>query len=595
MTKKYKPVADRPPQLSEREEFLKDWNALTPEQQSFMRKIRAGRSDPVYFTEVVLGVPLHDGQKVWLWVTTRTCLDKAFELGLSMGIFRDRAHFDSLISKTNGLKNILQPSNRWGKTVVTSCKHIWYCFYKIGARGTWEQVAKLECGTLNLSPHSNQAEAGFELVENILKSQMLYVLDGVSNHNVCLIPDFLVSSVKQSRQHNFKNGTNYKAVPTGEDQASSLAGTPRLYISYDECAQSLHLKEELPAKIMSRLIDFGGPLDLISTPETDKPSQQYFFHLCKKGLKGEEGWYTQLGKITDNVFLGAEERDKVLAEILATDPAKYRQVAFGEFVSTGKKMFEAVVIERLWDKFGVDPATLIPIHGHQYLVWADWGFSDTGDPTVFYIIDYTQPKEFVLGRDKPRYRVAYREAHRGASPFEMIVRARVLCREWNGAKFGHDASAMGGVMLKKMMMETGMRAVDVIDFNGSGGNKADMLFAFIVAITDGRAPRVEADGKVTETKPDFGRVRSFHIPELEAQMGNYQYNPEKGVSDKRLEQDDIMCLGMAIWWLEKKWCRMGVKAVSFNPFAPTADKIADPKKARPILVPSTTVPERRIM
>ncbi len=313
-------MAGRPSKIKKmtREQLEK---GFSKEQKELLADVRAGRKDPVLFAEKLLGIELHDGQKLWLWMTTKTQTDRAFEMGVKLHdenrkLWTTREEFDKLTKDHDFLKNILVPSNRWGKTLVTSgVKHLWYNFYKIGVRGTPEHIAQARCGTLNLSPHSNQCQAGYDYIMDILFSKFTYTInvDGVpvSKKNECRISFFYVSDNSQKRTIFFKNGTSYKAVPTGEDQASSLAGTRYLYISYDEAAQSLHLKAELPAKIMSRLIDFGGPLDLVSTPEVDKPSHQYFFHISKLGLKFEDGWFTLIGKLMDNIFLGEKEVNQI--------------------------------------------------------------------------------------------------------------------------------------------------------------------------------------------------------------------------------------------------------------------------------------------
>ena len=576
---------------------------LTKEQQEFLALVKAGRKDPVFFAYELLGVELHDGQKLWLWMTTKTQLDKAYELGLKMHdenrkLWSNRGEFNKLLErdeatgeyKRDFLKNILVPSNRWGKTLCTSVKHLWYNYYKIGVRGSPENIAETRCGTLNLSPHSNQCQAGFDYILDILFSKFTYtVLENgvpVSKKNVCKIADFYVGDNSQKRIITFKNGTTYKAVPTGEDQASSIQGTRYLYISYDECAQSLHLKAELPAKIMSRLIDFGGPMDLVSTPEVDKPSHQYFFHISKLGLKFEDGWFCLIGRLTDNIFLGAKEVEQISGSIKSTDPVKYRQVVYGEFVTTGKKMFDQVLIERLWDEY----KPRVPEYDHKYLLIADWGFSDTGDPTIFYVLDYT-PRKVGDKEIRDEYRIAYRESIRGGSPFAVLARAKMLQREWNGAVFLHDASSMGGVMIRKMLAE--MNMTNVNDFSASG-DKSDMLFCMIVVLSSGRRTEVDPEGKVKELNPNFGRLRSYYIPELEEQMGNYQYNPDKGVTDKKLEQDDVMCLGMGLWWLERKHNRSTVKQTSFNPLANKVEDIFDEKAAKTLNMHSVTIPEKRI-
>lgn len=553
---------------------------LTKDQLQLRDDIKKGQDDPIFFAESILDLRLHPLQKIWLWMTTKTQFEKACVIGVEMKVWKDEDAFRKLVANVDFQKNILVPSNRWGKTLVTSIKHIWINFYKKGCKGSPEQIRSIRAGTLNLSPHSNQCQAAFDYILDILAGKFVYEWEGKMKTNNCRIKDFYLSHNDQRRMILFKNETFFKTVPTGEDQASSLAGMRFLYISYDEAPQSLHLKEELPAKIMSRLIDFGGPLDLIGTPEVDKPSHQYFHHITKQGLKGEDGWFTLIGKMADNIFLNEKEMKKVTEAIRSTDPAKYRQVVFGEFVTTGKKMFDGILVERLWDR--KEPE--IALVDHQYLVSTDWGFADTGDPTVFYVIDYTA---------HPRYRVVYREAIHGGSPFIVLTRARVLQREWNGARFIHDTASMGGTIIKKMLQE--MNMTGMLDFSYAGGQKADMLFSLVVTMSDGRKTSLGADGKVIEENPNFGRLRSYYIADLEEQLGNYQYNPEKGVTDKRIEQNDVMSLGMGIWWLERKYRRNEVKSMNFNPLAPTIEQVIPMAEAKKIGMRVINIPEKRIL
>lgn len=565
---------------------------LTPEEREFIAIVKRAKDDPVVFGTELCDLEFHPGQRAWLRTTCSrfvsdaarpALLDLAFQDGLEIQLWATREEFDARIKDADFLKNILVPSNRWGKTLVTSVKHLWFNYFKKGARGSAKDKKTLRCGTLNLSPHSNQCQAGYEYICDILAGKFVWVRpDGSSRSNKeCRIKAFFVRVVKAQRKIMFANGTSYRAVPTGEDQASSLAGTPYLYISYDECAQSLHLQKELPAKIMSRLIDFGGPLDLVSTPEVDSPSHQYFFRIAKLGLKGKEGWFTLIGKLSDNFFLGEREREAVLSTIRTTDPAKYRQVAFGEFVTTGAKMFDSIVIERVWDGTKNPGEVLLD---HKYVIAADWGFSDTGDPTVFYVLDYTE---------NPKYRVVWREEIRGGSPFAVMAHAKMLQRTWNGAVFVHDSSALGGAMSGKMLRD--LEVTQLHDFNASGGNKAEMLFFLLLVLTDGRETVPGEEGRVIDKNPEFGRLRSYLIPELEEQLGNYQYNPGKGVTDKKIVQDDVIALGMALWYLERKHNQRKPKAIQFNPLAPTVEKVFPGRDMNSIRIRTVEIKERRIM
>jgi len=77
-------------------------------------------------------------------------------------------------------------------------------------------------------------------------------------------------------------------------------------------------------------------------------------------------------------------------------------------------------------------------------------------------------------------------------------------------------------------------------------------------------------------------------------MGNYQYNPEKGITDKKLEQDDVMCLGMGIWYLERKMFKNTVTRFDFNPFANRVEDIFAQKSGQKVPVRIIDIPEKRI-
>jgi len=69
---------------AEKMSFKKKEALLTPNQKEIIELTKSGRKDPVVFADELLGVKLHDGQKLWLWMTTRTQLDKAYELGITL-------------------------------------------------------------------------------------------------------------------------------------------------------------------------------------------------------------------------------------------------------------------------------------------------------------------------------------------------------------------------------------------------------------------------------------------------------------------------------------------------------------------------------
>lgn len=530
------------------------------------RAIAYGKKDPVYFGEYFLGLHFHDRQKIWLWLTTKTQIDKAIELALKVGVVLPPAE---KLHAHPFLKNILSPSNRFGKTFVTAVKHSWYNFYKIGVSGPPEFVKDIRYSTLNISPHSLQVDAAYRYIVDIFQDKLIYNWQNengeiVKMRNTCRIKNFLADHKQVKREIHFANNAIIKGVPTGEDQASSLAGTQFFYISYDEAPQSLHLREELPAKIQSRLIDSGGPLDIIGTPEVDKPSHAYYHRITKQGLNLDEGFFTLTGALYDNIFIGDNEKKTVLESIKQTDPEKYRQVAFGDFITSGAKLFDNVTIAQLWDNSLKIP---VGIPGNDYIIGVDWGFSDTGDPTVFYVIDYTalRDKDNSDEENKIYYKVVFREAIKGGDPYAVLARLRILQQDFNDARIIHDSSSMGGVIIKKMLREMNVR--HIYDFSFSRNPKDEMLFLLVRAMNYGRQMKRQEDGTIAELNKNFGKIRSYLIPELEEQTGNYK------TDDNKIEQDDVMAFGMPIWFLERKYAGHKTKVFDLNMLASKPEQI----------------------
>lgn len=531
-----------------------------------IEKIKIGRKDPVFFGEEFLGLHFHDKQKIWLWITTKTQIKKAHDLAKEIQL--ELPSIEKM-QEHPFLKNILAPGNRFGKTFVTSVKHIWYNFYKIGCYGPPKYIHDIRYATLNISPHSMQVDAAYRYIVDIFNDKLIYEWGGKKVRNECKIKSFLIDHKQIKREVVFSNNSMIKGVPTGEDQASSLAGTQFYYISYDEAPQSLHLREELPAKIQSRLLDTGGPMDIIGTPEVDKPSHVYYQRIVKYGMKLKDGFFTIIGGISNNIFIGEKEKNSILESIKQTDKEKYRQVAFGDFISSGAKLFPTVAVDRLWEAY--QPIT-VGKENRKYMIGVDWGFSDTGDPSVFFVVDITELLNYANKKppvDGVHYRIAYRESIKGASPYSALAKLKILQNDFNNAEIIHDSSSMGGVMISKMLRE--MKVRNLHDFSVSKSPKDEMLFLFSLVLTDRRKITTDEDGKITELNPNFGKLRSFLIPELEEQLGNYK------MQDNKLEQDEVMALGMILWYCERKIAKNRTKVFDLNILA---DKPSDILKAR---------------
>lgn len=520
------------------ESIIKEFHISTMDSESksrFLAMLEAekhGRDDIIYFAEEILGVPLNDYQRKWLSRTTTPRSQWAEKFG-------------DMIEDIGGFifgSNISSIGNQSGKTVGIAIKHIWFNKYKIGMQLDEKLINQAHYATLNISPHSRQTKACYQHVKDILNGQFIIDEDGVKRLNELnpLMQDFIAGDNVNLGEIRFSNKSVMYSVPTGQDQASSLAGAQFGYISYDECSQSLHLKEELGAKILSRLIKYGVCLDLIATPEVDSPSHQYYLHIVRLGIAGKLGWWalTNMG-MDDNRFIPKEQRERAKATLLATDKKKYRQVVKGEFVTSGKRFFDASEIENLWKLQG-------KIHcknGNKYLLVADWGMSDTGDKSVFMILDYTN---YAIDG---KIDIVNHEEIQGGSPQMQFSLLRTLYEQYtwydeDGVTahfpiFVMDAEALGGVVIKKLLVALKPKAFDI--------DKDVALIETKGVMSKGRDfSESDVDGSIIENNPEYGNLRSYYIDELNEQLGIYH------IEDKKLETDFVMTVVMGVSYIVKK-------------------------------------------
>ena len=508
---------------------------------------RRWRDDIILFSEEGLGVPLNAYQKRWL---SRTTTPRSGWM----------EKFGETIADIGGYlfgSNISAIGNQSGKTVGIAVKHIYFNKYKIGMDLDANLINSAHYATLNISPHSRQTKACYQHVKDILSGQFIIDQGGKKRLNALhpLLREFIAGDNVNLGEIRFANKSVMYSVPTGQDQASSLAGAQFGYISYDECSQSLHLKEELGAKILSRLIKYGCCLDLIATPEVDSPSHQYYYHIVQMGMQGKDGWWALTGMgMDDNEFIPKEQRERAKASLLATDKKKYRQVVKGEFVTSGKRFFDPAEIENMWKLNGKKDVQ----KGGKYLLVADWGMSDTGDKSVFMILDYTT---FHLDG---KISLANHEEILGGSPQMQFSLLRTLHEQYtwydedgvtaHNPIFLMDAEALGGVVIKKLLVNLKPRAFDI--------DKDIALIELKNAMAKGRDyVESEVDGAVLEKNPNYGIISSYYIEDLNEQLGMYH------IEDKKLETDYVMALMMGTSYILKKMPRTDLKKVNFNPLA----------------------------
>jgi len=356
-------------------------------------------------------MPLHEGQKLYLKETLKR--------------------------KTR--INILTCANRWGKSSLLACLHIWYLYYKFGIP-TSDAKAWLEAEyrTANIAPHSALTEPVFKAVHAIMTSA--FMLDGRTND--CIIgwfylPDKTLNTPPYKQF--FGNNSYIEHRSLGSDQGDSLQGKPYGLISYDEGFRSNHLQNEVDDAILPRLADWQAPLHILSTPSMDSRSSLYAYQLYEDGMARIHNTYAQEGSLRQNTFFNKEQLDAQYD--LFKDNPMAAQVLEGKFIFGGEAIFTLEEIRNAVDN-SLD-AGVRHQDSHQYAIGIDTAIGQ--DEMVYSVLDITE---------KP-WKLVWMEAHKGNSRSpQMHLNAlcnlvdayyesghlKILLETWNGesVRFYHD-------------------------------------------------------------------------------------------------------------------------------------------------------------
>lgn len=501
-----------------------------------------GRNDPVFFGEYFLGINFYPEQKMWLWATTKTQKDKLKILLKDKGIcFTTPERFDEDIDHLYNHvdKHIFCVNNQAGKTLMTAVKHLWSCYFKIGKKAQASVLEFDDYKTLNVSPHSDQANKCFEYVKNICLGQIAWfdrkTNQMKSNKPHPEIANFITGVNTVEKEIRFLNNSVFWSKSTGSDSGTARAGEQFGLITFDEGSQSLHMKKTI-FELSTRLIRYGYCFDLVSTPEADKAGHPYYMSLVKKGIKLEDGWFALTGiSLDDNIFIDPKQIEKAKRSIKETSPEKYAQAILGKFVSVGERLFSLHAVRQMFKDNTTKLEKALPTR--KYILTIDWAMADAGDKTWMIVVDYTDWLE-------NKIYIVHHQIIKGGEPYIKYAMARDLYQRFGGrqqCEFIMDGSAMGGSLIKKELAD-----LNPVDFSYNGGKKDEMLMFLNMALTWNRKYEINnITGEITEFEPNFGKIRSYYIPELEEQLANYR------TEDKKLEQDGVMSLSQAIWWIEK--------------------------------------------
>ena len=351
---------------------------MTPEQ------VQRGKTDPVYFINEFLGMPLHKGQIRYLEEAK-----KAIDNG-----------DDPLIRRF-----LLSFANRWCKSALISCIQLWYLFYKFGIKTeSDEEWFNIEYRTANIAPTSKLTQPVFKAMLAIMKSN--YPIrdqkTGIMITNKCKIRDwFLEDRVINTPPYKlfFANNSYIEHLSLMGNKGDSLQGLPYGIITYDEAARSDHLQIEIDDSILGRLLDWTAPLHLLSTPSQSSSSLLYYKDMYDEGLAGLNQAYTQTGSIYENEFMTTDQMEKHVL-MLKDNPLK-DQMLQGHFIFGTTTIFPAQDILDACDD-SLNNGELYK-EGHKYVISIDTAIGN--DENVYCVLDVSY---------KP-FRLVWMDAVKGSS------------------------------------------------------------------------------------------------------------------------------------------------------------------------------------
>ena len=480
------------------------------------KAVEAGRKDPIFFIEEMLGMRLHKGQKKFI---------KQFIKAQSNGN-------QPLIRRF-----LLSCANRWGKTAMIACLQLWYLFYKFGIRAnTAEDWFDIEYRTANIAPFSSLTEPVFMAMKAIMTSTypIRDPITGVASVNKCKIEAFYLEDRTINNppyKMYFANNSYIEHLSLMGGKGDNLQGKPYGLITYDEASRSDHLEMELDNSILGRLLDWRAPLCLIGTPDQDSNSLLYFYRLYEEGLHSMNASYTQTGSIYENEFM---TRDLIADQerLLELNPLK-DQMLHGKFIFGTMTIFPGQDILDALDS-ELDGG-IRKQDGHRYVIGVDTAIGN--DEMSYCVLDVTE---------RP-YKKVWDETVKGSSRSPQM-HLNYFCNLFDSYKEGGNIEAV---------VET---------FNGESARFYSDLPPYIKAVThtygswqpdkistDNKNPRKNKTTKIQKADLLVALKKVLAAHDLKIPKGDSALIQQLQIykeDDKRLPTDRLFALALAVWLAE---------------------------------------------
>ena len=446
------------------------------------------------------------------------------------------------IKNSTELVNILKPGNQWGKTTVTAIKHIHHAMTK-------PRLAKLglppegwlrtEYPTLNFGKTYEISKAVYHTILDIVNGDYLvYTPGGQATTNKSIIQK-AITQVKEIPLPHIKWWNNsITLIRSYDDLGASFKMKKIAYISGDEVGDIQDLILFVNATLLPRLVFFQGNLDLVGTPQNVND----YFEIVEMARDTETSYYLLEGTMYDNPHLDPEHIKRVES---VADPDLKRRMIYGEFVEAGGRFLPiADIINAFrWEtKFSEDGWAEQPLRKGRYVISFDPAAAN--DNVAIGVLRY----------DCKPMKLVYLKVFKGHSvplpmQYEMV---KLLFMKYKDLKanvrFIFDGGSLGGKNVEQYLGE-----LNGFGFPGKGRSyaeaKAQALAKMKAYFEDGREVKM-VNGKEVDVATHWGLLRFPRSRKLRTELEGYK------LDDKKIKNDQVMMLAMAIWYVDKLMPKM---------------------------------------
>lgn len=499
-------------------------------QQAFRQR------DIVTFSEQILGIPLHDGQKFWMRNSWK-------------------------------LINILSPSNQWGKTTAEAICHIFQavCKPQLDAFNvdfdTWYQMRYL---TLNFGKTYEVAKGVMESIIDITEGRFL-LPNGTFNKSM-LAGWAITDTWDMPKPPKIIWFNNSETLIRSYDGLGEAFKRLRLaFMSGDECGDIPEMQLFLNGTLLPRGAFFKAPIHLVGTAQPKGVEYEEVKEIAERDMKanGSDSSYfllsantnPEMASIYQNEFMAA---DNIRAIENIADPELRKQIIYGQYVDYSDHLYTWDEISQLFtDDIPYDPESGMseaPVDGGYYIFFTD--LAAAKDETSITCIRYNiiKSKDEVTGKiEYAPHRVVFHKAWKGETlPLSLQY---ALIKEYfmkykrispKRTTFGYDAGSLGGKNAEEAFKE-----LHGVPFPPRGRSYAEIkgeMFGKIKEVLGrGRSFMINEKGERVDKNKSWGGVKaSSKLKELRRQL------EAASKDDDKLKNDQFTSFGMCIHFIEAR-------------------------------------------